>query len=378
MHIAYNGWFWNQPNTGSGQYLHDLLHHLRRAAPNLEMTLVLPPHTRQAENLPENVNVVHTSGSSGNLGKVWFEQRTFPQAAAKCGADIAHVPYWGSPLSSPVKLVTSVLDVIPLVIPEYASGFLPRLYTSLVTAAARGSTHVITLSDASKADIVQHLDIPAERITVTYLAPNEAYHPRIGAERDPIVRQKYNLPDEFVLYLGSFDVRKQVTQLLEAYTYVVKAEGDNYPLVIGGREPAWNEPMFPNLRRYAEELGIADRIQWIGFVDEADKPSLYRLANVFVFPSRYEGFGLPVIEAMASGTPVVAIEASSIPEIVGEGAYLVPSGDTRAMGGAIIALLGQEPLRESLINAGLAQATRFSWRKTAKETLAVYEKLFSL
>ncbi|MBZ0287367.1 MAG: glycosyltransferase family 4 protein, partial [Anaerolineae bacterium] len=196
-----------------------------------------------------------------------------------------------------------------------------------------------------------------------------------GAERDAAVRAKYNLPPDFVLYIGGFDMRKQVGQLLEAYTYVAKAEGDNYPLVIAGREPAWGEPMFPNLRRRAEELGIADRIQWIGFVDEADKPSLYRLARVFASPSRYEGFGLPVIEAMASGTPVVAVDASSIPEVVGDGAYLVPSGDARAMGGAIIALLEQEPLRASLINAGLAQATRFSWRKTARETLIVYEHM---
>ncbi len=376
MHIAFNGWFWDKPNTGSGQYLYYLLHNLRRIAPDLQLTLVLPPHIPNAQDLPANVNAVYTSGLGGNLGKVWFEQRTFPQAAAQ--ADIAHVPYWGPPLTSPVKLVTSVLDVIPVVMPEYASGLLPRFYTSLVMSAARGSNHILTLSEASKVDIVQHLDIPAERITVTYLAPDEMYHPRMGAERDAAVRQKYDLPAEFVLSMPGFDRRKNVGQLLEAYTYVVKAEGQNYPLVIGGREPQWSEPMFPDMRRRAEELSLTDHIEWIGLVDEADKPALYRLARVFVFPSRYEGFGLPVIEAMASGTPTIAVESSSIPEIVGEGAYLVAPDDARAMGGAIIALLGQEPLRDSLINAGLAQVTRFSWRKTAKETLAVYEQLMDV
>jgi glycosyltransferase involved in cell wall biosynthesis len=375
MRIAFNGWFWDQPNTGSGQYLYYLLHNLRRLAPDLQMTLVLPPHIADAKNLPANVQTVYTRGMKGNLGKVWFEQRTFPQAAAQSGADIAHVPYWGSPLSSPIKLVTSVLDAIPVVIPEYARGFFPRLYTSLVMASARGSSHILTLSEASKADIIQHLEIPAEHITVTHLAPDEAYHPRIGTERDAEVRKKYNLPDDFVLYIGGFDKRKNVGQLLEAYTYVMKGEGSNYPLVIAGREPEWGEPMFPNLRQRAKELGLTHVIEWIGFVDEADKPSLYRLARVFVSPSSYEGFGLPVIEAMASGTPVVAVDASSIPEIVGDGAYLVQLGDSRAMGGAIIALLGQEPLRDSLINAGLAQATRFSWRKTAKETLVVYDQV---
>ena len=166
-----------------------------------------------------------------------------------------------------------------------------------------------------------------------------------------------------------------MNQLLLAYTYVGQAEGDNIPLVMAGREPQWGTGVFPDLRAYAEELKITDYVRWIGYIDEVDKPSLYRLADVFVFPSLYEGFGLPVLEAMASGTPVVANDISSIPEVAGDGAYLVEADNARAMAGAIIALLLQEPLRESLTTQGLARATHFSWRKTAKETLAVYEKI---
>ncbi|MBL8156431.1 MAG: glycosyltransferase family 4 protein [Anaerolineae bacterium] len=375
MHVALNGWFWSQPYTGSGQVVRRLVAMLRRIAPEVRLTLVLPPGQPVPDDLPEGVQAVTTRGPGGNLGKVWFEQRTFPAAVAACGADLAHVPYWGPPLSSPVPLVTSVLDVIPLAIPEYSQGFGPRLYASLVRAAARGSAHILTLSEAAKADIVRLLDVPAESVTVTYLAADEAYHPKLGAERDEAVRAKYDLPDQFVLYLGGFDLRKQVNQLLLAYTYVGQAEGDQIPLVIAGKEPAWGTPIFPDLRTYAEELKISDYVRWIGPVDEADKPSLYRLADVFAYPSVYEGFGLPVLEAMACGTPVVANESSSIPEVAGDGAYLVREGDARAMAGAIIALLLQKPLRESLVNQGLARATHFSWRKTAKETLAVYERV---
>jgi glycosyltransferase involved in cell wall biosynthesis len=375
MHIAFNGWFWDRPNTGSGQYLRRLLHNLRKHAPDLQMTLVLPPHITSPDDLPDNVSIVPTAGRSDDIGKVWFEQQIFPHMAGRVSADIAHVPYWGPPLSSPAPLVTSVLDVIPLVIPEYSQGFKARLYTSLVSAAVRGSAHVITLSEASKADIVEYLGIPEDSITTTYLAPDEVFHPRMGAERDETVRQKYNLPDQFILGIGGFDIRKQFNQLLLAYTYVLQAEGDNTPLVLAGKEPKWGTPMFPDMRKYAADLEISDYIQWIGYIDEADKPSLYRLARVFVFPSGYEGFGLPVIEAMASGTPVVANENSSIPEIVGDGAFLVESGNARKMAGAIIALLLQEPLRQQQINAGLAQATKFSWRKTSKETLTVYEQV---
>lgn len=375
MHVAFNGWFWDQPNTGSGQYVRRLCNALRRVAPDLQLTLILPPHITSPDDLPENASIVTTNGPGGRVGKVWFEQRTFPQMVARVNADIAHVPYWGPPLSSPARLVTSILDVIPLVIPDYARGIANQLYTSLVRAAARGSAHTITISQAAAIDIHNYLGIPEDEISVTYLAADERFHPRMGAERDPAVREKYHLPDRFILYIGGFDVRKQVNQLLLAYTYVVQAEGEEFPLVMAGREPDWGKPLFPDMRKYADELDIAHNIQWIGYVDEADKPSLYRLADVFVYPSRYEGFGLPVIEAMASGTPAIANEIASFAEIAGDGAFLVEPGNARTMAGALLALLGQQPLRETVINAGLGVATRYSWRKTAKETLAVYEKV---
>lgn len=378
MHVAVNGWFWDQPHTGSGQYLRRLLHNLVRVAPELQLTLVLPPHVTQADDLPQNVSVVSTTGRSDKIGKVLFEQRTYPRMVAQVQADIAHVPYWGAPLSSPAKLITSVLDVIPLAIPDYSRGLGGRLYTALVSTTARGSAHILTLSEASKLDITDYLHIPPDDITVTYLAADQAYHPRMGADRDAAVRDKYNLPENFVLAIGGFDLRKQFNQLLLAYTYVLQAEGPEYPLVIAGKEPRWGTPMFPNMRQYARDLDIADDVHWIGYVDEADKPSLYRLAKVFVMPSRYEGFGLPVLEAMSSGTPVVANELSSFPEIVGDGAFLVEPGNARAMAGAILALLNQEPLRQTQINAGLARATSFSWRKTAQQTLAVYEQVMRM
>lgn len=377
MHIAYNGWFWDTPTAGSGQYIERLLRALRRIEPSLKLSLIVPPHNPNPQNVPEGVEVVTTGngGSAGKFRKVWFEQRTFPRMAAKIGADIAHVPYWGPPLASEVPMVASVLDVIPLIYPEYAMGFFNRLYLSLVSTGARGANHIITLSNTSASDIQEWLHIPAEKITTTYLAPDQQYHPQMGREHDKAVREKYNLPERFVLYLGSFDRRKQINELLLAYTYVGQAEGENIPLVIAGREPKWRQPLFPNMRQYTEQLNITDYVRWVGFVDEEDKPSIYRLADVFVFPSVYEGFGLPPLEAMASGTPVVAWEASYSDEILQEGAYLVDSA--RSMAGAIIALLLQKPFHDTMVNQGLAQATNYSWRKTATETLIAYEKALS-
>lgn len=376
MYIAFNGWFWDQPHVGSGQYIRRLLGQLRHIAPELDLTLVLPPHNQTPDDLPENVSLMTTGGPRGRVGKVWFEQRTFPKMAQRASADIAHVPYWAPPLSSPVKLVTSILDVAPLIIPDYSSSLWNRIYTALVTTASSGSAHTITISQAAKADIMTYIGLLDQDITVTHLGVDPRFHPRMGSDRDEEIRQKYKLPDRFILHMAGFDVRKQVNLLMLAYTYVVDAEGGEVPLVLAGREPKWGSSVFPDLRDYASKLNIEDLVIWPGYIDEADKPALYRLADIYVSPAMYEGFGLPVLEAMASGTPVVANEIEVYKEVVGDGAFL--TGSARSMAGAILALLLQKPLRDTMINQGLAQSTRYNWRKTAQATLDVYEKVMRL
>lgn len=381
MHIAINGWFWDQPWTGSGQYIRHLLEWLPKLSADLTLTLVLPSHVKTPTDVPTGVNIIHGKlRFKGHLGKVWFEQRGYPAAVRRVGADIAHIPYWGPPLSSkPARLVCSVLDIIPLALREYRGGIGANLYTSLVAAGAKGAAHIITLSEASKEDIISHLDIAAEKITVTHLAVDDRFHPKLGQEHDEAVRQKYDLPDEFALYLGAYDIRKNVHNLLLAWTYAGPSLSEQVPLVLAGYRPKeWKAPRFPDLTQYAKDLDIEQYLIWLGEIDEADKPSLYRLAKVFVFPSRYEGFGLPVLEAMACGTPVVAAEASSIPEVAGEAAYLVDPDDARAMGGAILATLIQDDLHAHLANAGRGQASNFSWRKTAQHTLEVYQRVMEI
>lgn len=374
MHVAINGWFWDIPNSGSGQYLRRLLTYLRKVDSGLKISLVMPPHHPNPEGLPAGIDVV-TSGNrskSSKIDKVWFEQNIFPKLAKQVGADLAHVPYWGSPLSSDMPLVVSVLDVIPILYPIYSRGFFNRLYVSLVSAAAKAADHIITISQTSKLDIENHLGIPFDDISVTYLAPDEQFHPRMGAERDSEIRKKYQLPDKYILGGFGFDARKQVNELLLAYTYVAPTEGKDAPLVLAGKQPDWNNPLFPNLPEYIKRLKLEDNVQWLGYVDEADKPAIYRMASLFAFPSEYEGFGLPPLEAMACGTPVVAWDSVVSDEILESAAYLVDN--PRDMAGAMISLLIQKPLHDTMVNQGLALVTKYNWRRTAKETLVAYEK----
>jgi glycosyltransferase involved in cell wall biosynthesis len=379
MHIAFNGWFWDQPFTGSGQYIRNLLAALYALAPENRLSLIVPDYISTLDDLPPDVDVLPIQTRfGGNLGKVWFEQRAFPRGVTRLKADMAHVPYWGPPLHSPAPLICTILDAIPLVVPEYRAGLLNRLYISLVVAAARGADHILTISDDARRDITQHVGVPATRISVTHLAADERFHPEPDCERDQAMREKYGLGElnDFVLYLGSYAVHKNVRLLLAAYTYVAQAVGPNVPLVLAGHTPeAWDTPRFPDVPAYIKNTGLSDYVRWIGPVDEADKPSLYRLARVFVFPSRYEGFGLGPLEAMASGTPVVACEVSSIPEVVGDAAFLVAPDDARAMGGAILSFLTQPDHAAAMRSQGLARARDFSWRKTAENTLAAYRRI---
>ncbi len=375
MHVAINAAFWNQPHTGSGQYTRQLVYHLNRLVSDLTITLVFPQAAGEPEPeaVPPSVNVSLVAVRPGNVGKVWFEQRQFPRACREVGATVAHVPYWGAPLQSPVPLVVTVHDLTTLLIPEYRRPFRNRLYNALVSASARGASHIITDSEASKQDIIKHLHLPEEKISRIYLAAGSQFSSQDNGLLEMAVLRKYDLPETYVLYLGGYELHKNVTTLLLAWTYVGQALGEDYPLILAGRKPSEASDIYPDYDFYIEQLGIAEYVRWLGYVAEEDKPVLYRNAETFVFPSRQEGFGLGVLEALASGTPVVTTNASSLPEVLGDAGFAVDPDDARNMAGAIISSIIQDNLRAELRQKGIKQAAAFSWEKTATETLLVYD-----
>jgi glycosyltransferase involved in cell wall biosynthesis len=375
MRVAINGWFWDQPSTGSGQTVRYLVPALVAQDSTLEISLVVPEWTASGQavgEMPERVSLAPVRCRPGNLGKLWFEQRTFPRTCCQLGADLAHIPYFASSLSPLLPTVVTIHDLIPMILPEYRGGVLVRFYTSLMASAAPRARLVLTDSEASKRDILSHLKLTDSRLRVVYLAPGPHYQPVDDPGRLEAVRRKYDLPEDFVLWLSGFDVRKNAQALLHAYTWVGEALGDDYPLVMAGVTPEEDTPFFPDPRRLAAELGVSDVVRFPGWVDEADKPALYSAATVFVYPSRYEGFGLPVLEAMACGTPVVTSNAASLPELAGAAAFEIDPDDPRRLGAAIIALCVQEELHAEMREKGLAQAAQFTWEKTARETLAAY------
>lgn len=375
MHLALNATFWNHPHSGSGQYTRFLVQYLHRLVSDLDITLVWPqlPGTPLPEDVPPGVRLRPVPIRPGNLGKVWFEQIGFPRACRAAGADVVHVPYWGAPLRSPAPLVVTVHDLTTMLVPEYRRKTAVKLYNALVAASARGASHIITDSHASKAEIVTHLHIPAARITPIHLAVAPMYRPGVNSLVDTAVLRKYDLPDFYVLYLGGYELHKNVTTLLLAWSYVGQALGDDYPLVLAGHKPGKTSASYPDYDAYIRHLHIEEYVRWIGYVDEADKPVLYRNAETFVFPSRREGFGLPVLEALACGTPVVTTNVTSLPEVLGDAGFAVDPDDARGMAGSIIATIVQDDLAKELRRKAGQQAANFTWEQTATQTLLVYD-----
>ncbi len=377
LRVALNAAFWGRETVGSGQYLHHLVEALVRLPDAPQVDLCGPAALRAARPLPAGVSWREVAPSplrrlGPNLEKVWFEQVAFPRAAKAAGAAVAHVPYFGSALRSPCPMVVTVHDLIPLVLPAYRSSALVRLYTALVSQAARRAALVLTDSEATRTEVVRRLGIPPARVRAVPLAAGPAYRPVEDPWSVVEVRSRYGLPEQYFLYLGGFDQRKNLDTLFRAVAEARRREPGLPPLAVAGALPTGDTPLIPDPRRLAREAGLEGGVSFLGRVAEEDKPPLYAGAVAFLFPSRYEGFGLPALEALACGAPVVSACATSLREVVGEAGLLVDPDDVPAWAEAIVQLARNEELRTRLRTLGLVQARHFSWERTARETALAY------
>jgi glycosyltransferase involved in cell wall biosynthesis len=242
-----------------------------------------------------------------------------------------------------------------------------RAYTQwAIRVACRRATRILAVSEATKSELVRWLGVAPERVVVTYDACEERFAPPAPAAIEAF-RRRAGLPERFILFVSTLEPRKNLPTLLDAYARIAAAT--DAPLIIGGSKGWLYEPIFAK----AEALGLSDRVRFVGFIDGADLPLWYAAATVFTLPSLYEGFGMPLLEAMACGTPVVTTTSSSLPEVVGDAGLTVPPTDADALGAALLRALTDVELRAEMRERGLRQARRFSWRATAERTLAAYQ-----
>lgn len=320
----------------------------------------------------ENCKIVMTSKKHQRF----FEDNYFPANISNENIDIYHMPQNGIGLSEVIscKKIVTIHDLIPYVMPETVGrGYLLKFLKEM-PLIIENSDGIITVSEFSKRDILRFFPIDESRIFVTPLAADKKYAPIDKNYCRNFLKDVYNLTNPFILYLGGFSERKNVASVLTAFSKVYKDLNKNYNLVIvGGYKDASQR-----LVKLTNELGIDSHVIFTGFVPEEHLPIFYNGCDTFIYPSFYEGFGLPPLEAMNCGTPVIVSNLTSIPEVVGDAGILINPYDISEISLAIGNLLSNEKLKTELSYKGLNRAKEFSWQNTAQNTLKAYESIYNL
>jgi glycosyltransferase involved in cell wall biosynthesis len=285
--------------------------------------------------------------------------------------DLVHDPTGLAPLAaSHARRILTLHDVFPLSFPGYSTLFEELVYRFWLPCILPRLDAVITVSQNSRQDICRCFHMTAEKVTVIPEAASPHFQPLTENELKPILCN-YGLQLPYILYVGSVEPRKNLLRLIEAWILLHKIL-PSYRLVIVGARNYWKSSPVANVVR---QSGLLGQVIFTGYIPDEDLPAIYNGASLFCFPSLYEGFGLPVLEAMACGTPVVTSNSSSLPEVAGDGAILVDPNNVDEIAHAMQRILEDPELARDLRRRGLQRAAQFSWEKTAKETIAVYERV---
>jgi glycosyltransferase involved in cell wall biosynthesis len=295
-----------------------------------------------------------------------------PLRARLLELDLVHDPTGATPLffrPGRARTVVTIHDVFPWSCPGTSTLLDTLIHRYWLPRVLPRVDAVITDSQASKVDIVRFLGIPAARIRVIYPGVNTAHGPT-SQSQIAVIRSSHGLPGSYILFVGSIEKRKNLHGLLHAYARLRKM-GETHPLVVVGMR-RWR---YTETTETLRELDLEQHVIFTGYMPDADLPALYSGADLFVFPSLYEGFGLPPLEAMACGTPVVCSNAASLPEVVGNAAITVDPHDAEGLAEAMHLVLTDVDLHEELREKGLERARQFTWERTARETVAVYREV---
>ncbi|MBL7074511.1 glycosyltransferase family 4 protein [candidate division KSB1 bacterium] len=372
--------FKGHKTRGIGRYAEHLISQLPKIAPSDDFYLLFDKN-KPVDYRDGGHNIFrlyHNFPQVFSLGREELNTQLFLNMTLKrLKADAFHffchkdVPWY-----CPQKTVVTILDLIELALPDLRIWYKSPLYKLkhlIDRRVVQKSAVIITISEHSKKDIIKYYGIRPDKIKVIYLAADDMVSEDNRINKFRLVREKYCIYKKFILYIGGIDPRKNVLGLIQAFFRLLHYSSLDCELVLAGK--IHEEPEYPELRAVIQKLGLSDRVRIIGFVSKDDLPYLYKAADVFVFPSIYEGFGLPPLEAMNCGTPVITTDLSSIPEVVGKAALFINPYEPDEMARAIYDVINKSELRKKLITAGLMQAKKFSWDKTARETLAVYHSL---
>ncbi|GMW01265.1 MAG: glycosyl transferase [Candidatus Hydrogenedentota bacterium] len=351
--------------SGTGVYASQLARWLPRVSHGISMATYWPaglplPDAAIADTF-KNVTV------RGGLRRIAYDQFGFAREAAANGADLLHYPATVGRLLPSRNSIVTIHDLTFLHEPEWY-GWEHAAYLKYATwLSARHARRIVTVSEATKRDVVELLRIPESKVDAI---PNGVDESFVAAEEDEVERvaAKYKLPDLFVLFVGTLEPRKNIVRLIQAFSKA--ADAIPHHLVIAGRN-GW---IYHSIHEAAAASRHAARVHFIGHAPPEDLPALYSAADMFAFPSLFEGFGIPVAEAMACGTPVLTSTTSSLPEVAGDAAVLVDPYDVEAIATGMTQILSDERLKARLHEAGPIRARQFSWKRTAECVVESYKK----
>lgn len=356
--------------TGIGTYTYQLINCLNKID-NINNYLLFMPENCKAE-FPFKDNF-HLNNIAEGVNTDFWDVVNIPNILKNSNIELYHVPQngVGLPNNKECRFAITLHDVIPYKMPETVSNRYLKIFHEHIPKIVEMCDGIITVSNYSKHDIMKSFNFPEEKIFVTHLASEDIYKPLNRNLSKEISKKYYSIDDNFILYVGGFSPRKNIIGLIEGFSKLISIYKKDIKLVIAGKKGK----SYDSYKNRAEELGISDKVIFPGFISVEHLPYIYNAARLFVYPSFYEGFGLPPIEAMSCGIPVIASNATSVPEVVGDGGLLIDPNDVDSLCYSMFRVLLDDELRERLILSGIVKSSELSWQKTAQQTLIAYSKI---
>ncbi len=357
--------------AGISWYIFNLVKNLAKVSPDFCYSAFLRDRAFHTPEMKLNFSQLPTQRP---VVRIFWEQFLQPLALRRAKVDLLHALAFVAPIAAPCPFVVTVYDLSFLRYPEAFRPF-NRWYLSRFTAhSVKRARAVITISESTRQDVINFLGVPPEQVHTIYCGVDPTFQPLPEAEIAAF-KKKEGLPDAFALYLGTLEPRKNVDGLIRAYALWRERDPTAPPLVVAGGKGWYYAKIF----ELVEQLNLGQHVYFPGYVPQAVLPYWFNAATFFVYPSHFEGFGLPVLEAMACGTPVITSTVSSLPEVAGTDgtASLVDPTDTQALAETMAHLMANPDLRAVMSERGLARSTQFRWEKTARETVAVYKKVLA-
>ncbi len=356
--------------TGIGTYCYQLIHSLNKIDNYNDYSLFVPNDCRLAIPFGENFHIKNIKQENQN--NFWNEVN-IPNPFMDKSMDIYHVPQngIGLPEKKQCPFVITLHDVIPYKMPETVGQQYLKIFKEKLPNIISMCDGIITVSEYSKQDIANAFNFPKEKIYVTYLASEDIYKPYNKTLSKLIIEKNYSISGDYILYIGGFSPRKNILGLLESFSILFPKLKKDMKLVIAGSKGK----SYDMYKKRAQALHIEDKVIFPGFISMDHIPFMYNACELFVYPSFYEGFGLPPIEAMACGVPVITSNVTSIPEIVKDSTLLVNPYDLVELSENMYNAIFDNDLRQSLINKGLKRASTLTWEHTAADTLKAYENI---